>query len=276
MSLKSNLQMALMLSLLTAILLGIGLFFGGITGMTIGLGIALVINFVSYWYSDKFVLWIYGAKKANEKDYPELSKILEKLSKKADIPKPPLYIMKTDVPNAFATGRSHKHSAVAVTTGLMKKLNYREIEGVLAHEISHIKHRDTLLSTMAATLAGAITWIAYIFFYGDDDNRNIFSFLFLFILAPIAASLVRLAISRNREYLADRGGAEISNGDDLASALEKISSDVKASPAKGNPSAAHVFIVNPFKGSSVSSLFSTHPPVEERVKRLRSFKKEKA
>jgi len=265
------LRTTLLLGLLTAIFLGIGYFFGGMLGMTIGFAFALILNFATYWFSDKIVLSIYGAKQAESGKYKELENVLEKVAEKACVPKPKLYIVKMDVPNAFATGRSPKHSAVAVTTGLMEHLNIHEIEGVLAHEIGHIKSRDTLVSTIAATISGAITWLGYVFIFGDSENRNIVSMILLFILAPIAAMLIRLAISRGREYHADRAGAEFSKPSFLADALVKIGAHAKESKIRGNDATAHMFIVNPFSASSVAKLFSTHPPIEERVRRLRAM-----
>ncbi len=267
----SFLRLGLMLGILTALFLAIGFFFAGIAGMTIGLAIALVMNFLAYWYSDSFVLRLYGAKPYDDK---KLLSMIEKLSKKHDIPKPKLYFVDIDVPNAFATGRSPKRSAVAVTRGLMEKLDNNEVEAVLAHELSHVKHRDTLVSTMAATLGGALTWLAYLFWFGgDDEGKNVISYLLLFILAPLAAMLIRLSITRSREYLADRGGAQIADPMKLASALEKISASVREKPMRGNAAASHLFIVNPFTASNIAHLFSTHPPTEERVKRLREMAK---
>ncbi len=263
-----TIRSALLLGLLTSIFLGVGYLFGGVFGATIGLIIALATNFISYWYSDKIVLWMYRAKKMDDKD---INSMIEKLAKKMGIPKPKIYLVDTDVPNAFATGRSPKHSAVTVTRGLVEKLDDAEIEGVLAHELAHIKNRDTLVSTIAATLAGALTWLAYLFYFGKGENRNALSFIFLFLFAPLAASLIRLAISRNREYMADHTGAMISNPLKLASALEKISNSVKHKPMKGSKSTAHMFIVNPFSGTTLIELFSTHPPTEKRVAALKSM-----
>lgn len=261
------------MGLLTAILLAIGYIFGGIFGVTLGLTIAFATNFLAYWYSDRFVLWMYRAKKLGEKEHRDIHEMVERIAKKAGIPKPPLYYVDMDVPNAFATGRNKNHAAVAVTRGLLEKLDKNEIEAVLAHEIGHVKNRDTLVSTMAATLAGALTWIAYIFFYGDERNRNALSFILLFLLAPLAATLVRLAITRSRELGADRTGAMLSDPLDLASALQKISAAAKAKPLQGNSSTSHLFIVNPFSGGSIAGLFSTHPPVEQRVKLLKAMAK---
>jgi len=262
------LRVILLLGTLTALFLAIGYYFAGMVGMIIGFAIAFLTNFVAYWYSDSFVLRLYNAKPAGD-DYPDLDSSMEKISRKADIPKPKLYLINVNVPNAFATGRSPKKAAVAVTKGLLQ-LSTEEIEGVIAHEIAHIKNRDTLIATMAATMAGALTWLAYIFFFGDQRNRNIFSFLLLFILAPLAATMIRLAISRSREFSADKTGAMLSDPLNLASALEKISSSARSYPIRGNQSTSHLFIVNPFSGSMIR-LFSSHPPIEERIARLRSM-----
>ena len=262
----------LLMSLLTGILLLVGFAFGGMAGTTLGLALAFVMNFAVYWFSDKIVLKMYGAKKL-EKHW--LNESIEKLAKKAGIPKPALYVVQMDVPNAFATGRSPKHSAVAVTSGLLDALEKDEIEGVVGHELSHIKHRDTLISAMAATIAGALTWLGYIFWFGDERNRNFLSYMLMFVLAPIAAMMVRFAISRGREYHADRGGAEISNAGALASALEKISSYAQQRRLHGNSSTSHMFIINPFTAGSFTGLFSTHPPTSERVKRLMAMAKQK-
>jgi heat shock protein HtpX len=266
----ARIRSVILLGLLTAIFLAVGFYLGGTLGVTFGLILAFATNIVSYWYSDKIVLWIYRAKKL---DNNKINKMIEELAKKAGIPRPKTYIVNTDAPNAFATGRNPKHSAVAVTTGLINNLNDDEVEAVLAHEVSHIKNRDTLVSTIAATIAGALTWLAYIFYYGDERNRNALSFVLLFMLAPLAASLIRLAISRNREYLADHSGALLSDPLKLASALEKISSSVKHTKLRGNAATAHMFIVNPFSGISLIELFSTHPPTEKRVAALRAMKK---
>lgn len=267
----SSLKAVLLLGILTAIFLAIGYFFGGIFGATVGLIIAFSINFITFWFSDRIVLFMYRAKKYDNK---KILGMVRKLSEKAKIPAPQLYIVDMDVPNAFATGRGPGHSAVAVTKSLVDKLDDDEIEGVLAHEINHIKHRDTLISTMAATIGGAITWLAYLFWFGtDQEGRNIISYVLLFVLAPLAALLVRLAISRNREYFADRGGAEISSPIGLANALQKISDAVKEKPAKkGNHATSHMFIVNPFSGKTLVGMFSTHPPIELRIKRLKEMK----
>ncbi len=265
------LRTTLMFGILTAIFLAIGLFFGGVTGMLISLIFSVMVNILSYWFSDRFVLAMYKAKPLEGKNAKKLEAIIEELAAKAKIPKPRMYLVEMDAPNAFATGRSPEHAVVAVTSGLMESLNTGEIKGVLAHEISHIKHRDILLNSMAASIAGALTWLGYIFFYGNEENRNIVSYVILFIMAPVAALLVRLAISRNREFFADKEGADISNPLDLASALEKISFSAKSRPLRSNPSSSHMFIINPFSAGAIAGIFSTHPPVEARVARLRNM-----
>ncbi|MBI4162444.1 MAG: zinc metalloprotease HtpX [Candidatus Aenigmarchaeota archaeon] len=264
------LRTALLLGTLTAIFLLVGYIFAGIAGATIALVLALLLNFVSYWYSDSFVLKLYKAKKYENK---KIQAIIEKIAKKAEIPVPPLYIVDMKVPNAFATGRSPKHSAVAVTKGLMDTLTDEEIEGVLAHEMSHIKNRDTLVSTMAATIAGAISWLAYAFYFSNNEEKSPLSFVFLFILAPFAAMLIQLAVSRSREYGADKTGAMMADPLKLADALEKISASAKSMPIAGNSSTAHLFIINPFRAGALTGLFSTHPSTESRVKILRAMKK---
>ena len=269
----SWIRITLLMGLLTAILLSVGYIFGGLFGLTLGLVLAFATNFISYWYSDKFVLRMYKAKKLGEKEHKDIHAMVERIAKKAGIPKPSLYYMDLDVPNAFATGRDKNHAIVAVTKGLMEKLDENEIEAVLAHEIGHVKNKDMLVSTMAATVAGALTWVAYAFFYGDERNRNALSFILLFVLAPIAAMLIRLAISRSRELGADRTGAMLSDPMDLASALQKISDSAKARPLHGNSSASHLFIVNPFTAGSMANLFATHPSTEIRIKRLNDMSK---
>lgn len=274
------LRTAALLGLLTGILLVIGFFIAGFTGMTLFLIIAFLINFIAYWYSDKIVLSMYRAKEIPKNSEPKLHGIVEGLAKEAKIPKPKIYLIKTETLNAFATGRSPKHAAVAMTSGLMNTLEWDEIEGVLSHEIAHIKSRDTLTSTIAATVAGAIAYIAQIawwsMFFGGGRRQGGSALLFpLIILAPVAAMLVQLAISRTREYKADYTGAVISKKPlRLASALEKISNSVARNPMRGNAATSHLFIVNPFKGDSFVSLFSTHPSVESRVAKLKEISKE--
>jgi heat shock protein HtpX len=274
----SFVRTAALLGLLTGILLVIGFFFGGFFGMTLALILAFFLNFISYWYSDKIVLSIYGAKELSKSEAPKIHEIVERLAKNAKIPKPKIYVVRTNTPNAFATGRSPKHSAVAVTTGLIGLLEDDEIEGVLSHEIAHIKARDTLTSTIAATIAGAIAYLAQIAWYSlfwsgrrEEGGGNLLLFPLL-IFAPLAATLIQLAISRGREFVADKTGALICGKPlSLASALEKISEGVKNYPMYGNSATSHLFIVNPFKSDWLVNLFSTHPPIHERIKRLKEL-----
>ncbi len=268
-----------LMALLTVILVMLGNLFGGRSGMIIAFIFAGGMNFISYWFSDKIVLRMYGAHEVSESEVPILHKMIQKLSERAGIPKPKVYIVKSDMPNAFATGRNPEHAAVAVTTGIMHILNEDELFGVLAHEISHIKHRDILISTVAATMAGAISmianwaqWGAIFGGFGDDDEGGNFIFVLIFsIIASIAAMLVQMAISRSREFLADESGAKISgNPLYLASALKKLEAGVQLTREDINPATAHMFIVSPLKGGgkAVLNLFSTHPPTEERIRRL--------
>ncbi len=270
---------ALLMGLLTGILLAIGYFLAGLEGMMLFLIISVLINFATYWWSDKIVLAMYRAKPISEKDNPKLHQIVAKVAKEAGMPKPKVYLVNLPVPNAFATGRSPKHAAVAVTSGLMNVLNYDEVEGVLAHEISHVKNHDTLTSAVAASIAGAISYIAQLAWFGafSGNQRNSGSAILfpLIILAPIAAMLVQLSISRTREYAADKTGATISKKPlSLASALEKISAVAKQHPLRGNSATSHLFIVNPFTTGSIANLFSTHPSTDERIRRLKELAKE--
>lgn len=273
------LRTAALLGLLTGLLLAVGFLFGGMFGMTIALVFAFFLNFISYWYSDRIVLSMYGAKEVSKSQEPELHEMVERLAENAKIPKPKVCIINSPNPNAFATGRSPKHSAVAVTTGLMDLLRDDEIEGVLGHELAHIKARDTLTSTMAATIAGAIAYLAQIawfsLFFGQRREGGSLLLLPLLILAPLAATLIQLAISRGREFVADKNGAIFCGKPlSLASALEKISTGVRRYPMQGNSATSHLFIVNPFKGSGFTNLFSTHPSIEERIRRLRELSKQ--
>lgn len=264
---------------LTIILVALGSLIGGRSGGTLALLIAFAMNFVSYWFSDKIVLKMSRARPVSQSEAPDLYAIVASLSQKASLPMPRVYIIEDDSPNAFATGRNPEHGVVAATTGIMRLLNRDELEGVIAHELSHIKDRDILIQSVAATLAGAITWIANIarfsmFFGGsnsDDDNGggNIFSVIIFSMLAAFAAMLIQLAISRSREYLADSEGAQLcGNPLSLAGALKKLHMGIARNPMDVNPSAAPLFIVNPFSARGVTALFSTHPPMEERIKRL--------
>ena len=264
---------------LTLILLWAGNAFGGQSGMTIALMFALVMNVGSYWFSDKIVLKMYKAQEVREAEAPELFSMVRRLSQKAELPMPKVYIINQDQPNAFATGRNPDHSAVAVTTGIMNILSREELEGVIGHELAHIKNRDILIGTVAATIAGAITYLAYmaqwamIFGGGDDDEGgNPLAAIVMMIVAPIAAMLVQMAISRSREYAADLTGARISgNPMYLSGALKKLHTASQRIPMKAQPATAHMFIVNPLSGGKMSNLFSTHPPMEERISRLENI-----
>ena len=280
-TIANQFKTALLLGLLTGLLLVIGFLIGGQNGLIIGLIFSVLMNFISYFFSDKIVLMMYKAKEAKESNYPQFHKIVNELIKEAGLPKPKLYIIPIQTPNAFATGRNPNHAAVAVTEGILDLLNKEELKGVIAHELAHIKDRDILISTIAATIAGVISYIAMMARFTalsgrDNEERggNIISLILLGILAPIIAMIIQLAISRSREYLADSIGAKISkHPTSLASALEKLDNSVKTKPLKsGNPATAHMFIVNPFSGKSLLGLFSTHPPIQERVKRLKAMK----
>jgi len=284
--LKNQIKTFLLLALLTALLLGAGQLIGGRSGLIIGMFFALAINFFSYWYGDKIVLAMYKAKEAPRERYPALHKDVEEICKSADIAKPKIYLLPVQASNAFATGRSPSHSSIAVTEGILKQLSRQEFKGVLAHEVSHIKNRDILIATVAATIAGFISYLAFVARYAaifggrggggsrDDERGNIIGLLALAILAPIAALLIQLAISRSREYIADERGARMLNDPiPLANALLKIDKAAKERPLHcGNEATAHLFIVNPFSAGGFARLFSTHPPIESRIKRLRELK----
>jgi len=239
---------------------------------------ALLMNGVSYWFSDKIILAVYGAHEVSREDAPRLYAIVERLAERAQLPMPKVCIMENDSPNAFATGRNPQHAAVAVTTGILRLLDEEELAGVIGHELAHVKNRDILTGTVVATIAGAITFIAYMAPYfmggGRDGGRrnNPLSALLLMILAPIVATLIQFAISRTREYSADRGGADISgNPRSLAGALRKLTLGTQHAPMDAGPATAHMFIVNPFSGRGMLSIFSTHPPVEQRIDRLQKM-----
>jgi heat shock protein HtpX len=244
--------------------------------------LALAMNFFSYWFSDKIVLRMYGAQETTPADAPQLHQIVDELAHEAGIPKPRVYIIPDDSPNAFATGRNPEHAAVAATEGILRLLTPTELKGVLAHEIGHVRNRDILISTIAATMAGAIMILADMARFGAifggsrDDNEGgggIIGILVMSIIAPIAAMLIQMAVSRSREYLADETGAHLAhNPESLARALEKLSMGVQRAPMDASPATAHMFIVNPLTGSSLMNLFSTHPPIEERVARLRAMR----
>lgn len=276
-----NLKTVFLLTVLTLLLVCIGYFIGSLFGIgqfgaLIALLIAAVMNFTSYFFSDRIVLRMYRAKEVSEAEAPVLHQIVSELSMNAGIPKPRIAIIETATPNAFATGRSPSNAVVAVTTGILNLLDRDELEGVISHELSHVKHRDILISAVVATVAGAIAWIAnfaqFFAFFGDgDDAGGIVGLILMSIFAPIAAMLIQLAISRSREFKADEGGARISGKPwALANALRKLEMGINARPMDANPSTAHMFIANPFggRGSSFVKLFSTHPPMEERIHRL--------
>lgn len=263
-------RMLVMLATLAGILLVAGFLIGGILGMSVALILAIAINFASYWYSDRIVLRIYRARPIKDK---KLDSMLDKLSVEAKIPKPKLYMAPHEVPNAFATGRSHKKAVIVVTRGLLN-LDKDEVEGVLAHEMGHIKNKDILTSVIAATIAAAISYIAQIgyfslFFGGRRDEGSLLWLVLIIIFAPLAAILIKTAISRSREYKADFTGAMFTKKPmALASALRKISSTAKKKPMRGPTATSHLWIVNPFQGDWFTSLFSTHPPIELRIKKL--------
>ncbi len=270
----------ILLGLLTALLLWIGSFFGQ-AGLTFAIIFAVLINFGSYWFSDKIVLAMYRAKPVTKKHAEPLYKLVEEVAKEAKIPMPKVYIVPGPTPNAFATGRSPKHAAVACTEGIIALLEKEELKAVIAHEISHIKNRDTLIATIAATIAGVISYIAamarWAAIFGSNRDRNdggMLQLLVLAILTPLIATIIQLAISRSREYLADATGAKIiKNPKALASALHKIETGIMHYPMRfGNRAGASLFIENPFRGEALINLFSTHPPTKERIKRLNEMK----
>jgi heat shock protein HtpX len=279
----SYFRTAILLAVMTALFMGIGFLIGGQSGMVVALVVAVAMNLFAFWNSDKMVLSMYGAREVDERSAPELVSLVRQLAGAAGIPMPRVYVMENPQPNAFATGRNPEHAAVAVTSGLLNTVNREELSGVLAHELGHIKHRDTLLMTVTATIAGAISMLANFGFYfgGRSTNSGNIGFvgsLLLLILGPLAAGLVQMAISRTREYEADREGAEISKRPlALASALEKIAGkaeQIPNMPAERNPASAHLFIVNPLSGARMDNLFSTHPNVENRVARLEEIARE--
>ncbi len=273
---------ALLLAILTVMLVLIGGAIGGERGMVLAFGMALVINFSSYWFSDKIVLAMYGAQPIEEARAPGLYAMLRRLATRAGIPMPRVYLIPADTPNAFATGRNPQHAAVAVTEGIMRLLDEEELEGVLAHELSHVRNRDVLIATIAATMAGAITYLAHMaqwaaMFGGQRDDEegggNPFAMILLAVLAPIAALLVQMAVSRSREYQADATGARLAGKTwGLAKALEKLQMAQQVAPMAANPATAHLFIVNPLSRRALMNLFSTHPPLQERIARLRAMR----
>ncbi len=281
---STRIRTTLLMALLTALIVLFGNAVGGRGGMIMAFGFAVVMNFVSYWFSDKIVLAMYRAQPLDEHSAPDLYRMVRELAHEAQLPMPRLYIIPEETPNAFATGRNPENAVVAVTEGITRLLTPQELRGVIAHELGHVKNRDILVSSIAATLAGAVMMLANMVKWGaifggfrgnnEEGGGGIFGALAMAILAPIAAMLIQMAISRSREYLADETGARlIHGGEPLARALEKLSLASERIPMHdANPSTAHMFIVNPLSGRSLMNLFSTHPPIEERVERLRSMR----
>ncbi len=278
----NTLKTIVLLTFLTVLLVFVGGAIGGRSGMIFAFGIALVMNFVSYWFSDKIVLAMYRAQPVTEAQAPDLYGMVRRLTQKAGLPMPKVYIIPEEALNAFATGRNPEHGVVAVTTGIMRALDREELEGVLSHELAHIKHRDILTGTIVATIAGAISLLAqmahWAMLFGggrrdDDEGGSPIVALVMMIVAPIAAALVQMAISRTREFEADKGGAAIAgNSSGLANALLKLERGAQVVPMHdAKPATAHLFIVNPLSGGGIMKLFSTHPPIAERVKRLREL-----
>jgi heat shock protein HtpX len=278
----NQVRTTILLAVMTALILWIGQILGGRQGMIIALLLAAGMNFFSYWYSDKIVLKMYRAQEVDASQAPELYEIVRALSRNAGLPMPKLFIVPAETPNAFATGRNPEHAVVAVTQGLLKIMDRNELSGVLAHELAHVKNRDILIGSIAATMAGAIMvlasmarWTA-IFGGGarsdDKGGGGAIGLIAMSILAPLAAMIIQMAISRSREYLADSSGSRFAgNSEGLARALEKLGRYSKKLPLHANPSTAHMFTVNPLSGRSLMSLFSTHPPLEERIARLRGY-----
>ncbi|NNU79575.1 zinc metalloprotease HtpX [Halovulum dunhuangense] len=270
---------AMLLAAMTALFLGVGYLIGGTGGMVLALAFALATNAFAYWNSDKLALSMHNAQPVTRMSHPQLHDMVARLARQADLPMPRLYLIDQRQPNAFATGRNPENGAVAVTTGLLHSLSAEEVEGVVAHELAHIRNRDTLIMTIAATIAGAISMLANLgFFFGGNRERGSFGVVGLLIavfLAPMAAALIQMTVSRTREYAADRGGAEISgNPMGLASALLRISEQAKhvtMGSAETHPNSAHMFIVNPLTGMRLDKLFSTHPPVERRIAALKAM-----
>ena len=282
MQLWNTLKTTILLATLTGLLIVVGSALGGTGGMIIAFVFAVAMNMGAWWFSGKLALSMSGAKLVSESDQPELHRMVEALSARAGIPKPAVYVIESDAPNAFATGRSPEKGAVAVTTGLMRLLERDEVAGVIAHELAHLRHRDTLISSIVATIAGVITMLAnmaqWALIFGglggssdEEDNGGVFGSLIMIILAPIAALLIQLAISRSREYAADAGGAQIlGDPQPLADALEKLEMTSRRVPMEVNPATSHLYIVNPLHGR-LAGLFSTHPATQERVARLRAM-----
>jgi heat shock protein HtpX len=280
---SSRLKTTMLLGLLTGLLVVIGNVFGGQQGMTIALVLAVAMNAFAYFFSDKLVLRAYGAQPIEEQQAPELYQIVRRLAQKAQVPMPRIYLIPSESPNAFATGRNPQHAVVAVTQGILRIMSWQELEGVLAHELGHVLNRDILVSSIAATIAGAIMYLAEMLRWsaflglgrGDDrEDRNPIALLAVMLLAPFAAMLIQMAVSRAREYGADTTGARLCGSPEaLASALEKLHAASTQIPLEASPQTAHLFIVNPLSGGqALMNLFSTHPPIEKRIERLRSMR----
>jgi heat shock protein HtpX len=273
---SATLRTTILMASLGGLLVVIGALVGGPQGAGFFLILALLINAGSYFFSDKLALAASRAKPIDEAEAPRLYQMMRELTTRADLPMPRLYMIPSDQPNAFATGRNPKHAAVAVTRGITKLLSEDELRGVLAHELTHVRNRDILIQSVASAIGTAITYVAYmLMFFGDEDNGplGLVAALAMVILAPIAASIIQLAISRQREYAADAGGAEIcGNPESLASALLRLEQGAEAMPMQVNQAAEPLYIVRPFKGKGLQGLFSTHPPIEERVRRLRQMR----
>lgn len=276
----NRIRTTILLAVMTALIIWIGQYFGGRQGMIFALLIAAGMNFFSYWFSDKIVLKMYHAREASPRQEPEIYEMVKTLSENAGLPMPKVFVIPKDAPNAFATGRNPQHAVVAVTQGLLDTMNREEIKGVLAHELAHVKNRDILIGSIAATMAGAIMVLAYMARFsaifggrggnGDRGGAGAIGLLAMSIMAPLAAMIIQMAISRSREYLADATGARFAgNPEGLARALEKLGRYSKRTSLNANPSTAHMFTVNPLSGRNLMSLFSTHPPLEERIARLR-------
>lgn len=278
----NGLKTMVLMVTLTLMLVGFGALLGGRSGMTIALLMAFAMNFFTYWFSDKIVLRMYGAQEVTEAEAPELHAMVRDLARQAGLPMPRVYIIDEDQPNAFATGRNPEHAAVAVTTGILRILSPSELQGVLAHELAHVRNRDILVGTVAATIAGAISYLAqmaqWAMIFGgrssdeEDGFSNPIAAIVMMVVGPIAAMLVQMAISRAREYGADETGARICGRPlSLANALRKLQMAAKQIPMDANPATSHMFIVNPLSGGGIVRLFSTHPPIEERIARLEAM-----
>ena len=278
----NTLRTGLLLTVLTLLLVFVGQLVGGRSGAIFAFVFALVMNFGAYWFSDKLVLKMYRAKPVSQSEAPRLYAMVQELAMSAGLPMPRLYIIPNQSPNAFATGRNKDHAVVAVTQGIMSLLDEEELRGVLAHELAHVRNRDMLVGSIAATIAGAISMLAFMARWGaifggfggrDDREGGVVGLLAAAILAPIAAMLIQMAVSRSREYGADTAGARIAGSPNgLADALAKLERGAQARPMQANPASAHLFIVNPLRGKSVWNLLSTHPPIEERIRRLRQIR----